>query len=447
MAARRWSADVDFNSRHDLRSWGRVGNRVHDVARPRFAENVRRWNDERRDSRLAVGNLRSYSDVCLCDGGRIVDMTGLDRFVSFDPATGTLVAEAGVTIDALLKIFVPMGFFVPVTPGTRFVTLGGAVANDVHGKNHHRAGTFGRHVRRLVLERSDEGSVRVGPTVRPELFGATVGGLGLTGIISEVEVKLTRIGSSQLEVETMACSDLDTLCDRLDAGATCEHVVAWIDCTASGASLGRGIVSQANWAEDGILRVHEERKRSMPTDRLGGLLNPLSLRTFNQLYHAKGRWQSGRATSHYDPFLYPLDSILHWNRLYGRNGFYQYQCVVPDAAGREPVRELLKEIAKSGEGSFLAVLKRFGDMPSPGMLSFPMPGLTLALDFRNRGDATLRLLSRLDAIVQSAGGRHYAAKDMRLPAETFRQGYPGFDNFLRLVDPACRSDFWKKVSS
>lgn len=439
---------MHFHIRNDVHSWGRIGRRVHHVARPRFAEDIRQWNSSTSDRRLAVGKLRSYSDVCLFDGGRLVDMTGLNRFLKFDPATGILVAEAGVTIDAVLSAFVPRGFFVPVTPGTRFVTLGGAVANDVHGKNHHRAGTFGRHVRSLVLERSDEGSVRIGPDVRPDLFSATVGGLGLTGIVTEVELQLQRINSSRLSVETAPCGDLETLCDELDASERgFEHVVAWIDCTATCDELGRGIVSRANWLNDGSFETQHHPRRTMPTDRLDGLLNPVSLAAFNRLCYAKGQWQAGQSSRNFDSFLYPLDSILHWNRLYGRSGFFQYQCVIPDAAGREPVRQLLAEIAKSREGSFLAVLKRFGDLPSPGMLSFPVPGLTLALDFRNRGEPTLALLARLDSIVEAAGGRLYAAKDMRVPAHAFTKSYPAFESFRRFVDPNCRSDFWEKLCS
>ena len=437
---------MHFQERTDIQSWGRVGKRVHRVAQPRFPVDVRRWN-RLAESGLAVGSRRSYSDVCLCDGGQIVDMTGLDRFITFDPATGVLVAEAGVTIDALLKTLVPLGYFVAVTPGTRFVTLGGAVANDVHGKNHHWSGTFGRHVRGLVLERSTEGTLLVGPDAHHELFGATVGGLGLTGIITEVELQLQRIESSQLDVETVPCQNLAEVCHELEASDGFEHSVAWVDCTASGESVGRGIVTRANWARDGILDPHGPAKRSMPTDRVGALLNPLSLRAFNRLYHARSKLRQRRTRSHYNAFLYPLDSILHWNRLYGREGFYQFQCVVPDRAGQGAVRELLKQIAKSGEGSFLAVLKRFGDVPSPGLLSFPMPGLTLALDFRNRGQATVDLLARLDSVVLEAGGRHYPAKDMRLPVEAFRQGYPTLESFSRLIDPRCRSDFWKKVTA
>lgn len=375
-------------------------------------------------------------------------MTGLNRFRSFDSATGILVAEAGVTIDALLKTFVPLGYFVPVTPGTRFVTLGGAVANDVHGKNHHRAGTFGRHVTGLVIERSGEGTARIGPQERPDLFRATLGGLGLTGIITEVELKLQPIQSSRLWVETVPSDNLDALCDEIEmSDSEFEHVVAWIDCAATGQQLGRGIVTRANWANDQVLAPHRPARRSMPTDRLGALLNPLTLKAFNTLYHAKGKWSAGRHLSHYDPFLYPLDSILHWNRLYGRDGFYQYQCVIPQAAGRDPVLELIRSVSASGEGSFLAVLKRFGGHPSPGMLSFPMPGLTFALDFRNRGPRTLELFSRLDSIVEAAGGRLYAAKDMRIPPLAFKQAYPEFENFRQFIDPRCSSDFWKRLCS
>jgi L-gulonolactone oxidase len=437
-----------FHTNRGVQSWGRVGRRVHQVARPRSLEDVRRWNATEAQSRLPVGKLRSYSNVCLADGGHLVDMTGLDRFRSFDLETGILRAEAGTTIDAILKTFVPLGYFVPVTPGTRFVTLGGAVANDVHGKNHHRVGTFGRHARSLVLERSDEGTIEVSPDNRPELFRATVGGLGLTGIITEVELELKPIGSAYLATDTLACDGLDRLCDELQAGdAGFEHVVAWIDCTATGSKLGRGIVSRANWGDDGALNPHAAATRSMPTDRLGALLNPVTLKAFNTLYHANGKLSAGSRLSHYEPFMYPLDSIHHWNRLYGRSGFYQYQCAIPEAAGREPIRQMLQEISASGEGSFLAVLKRFGNLPSPGLMSFPMPGLTLALDFRNRNRKTLELFSRLDAIVGASGGRLYAAKDQRIPPALFKQGYPAFDQFCELVDPCCRSDFWIKIRS
>jgi len=437
---------MHFHSNSQIGSWGRIGRRKHAVAKPRFSEEIGLWNAESAATRLAIGNRRSYSDVCLSDGGKIVDMTGMDRFRSFDPSTGILVAEAGVTLDSILKAFVPRGYFLPVTPGTRFVTLGGAVANDVHGKNHHRAGTFGCHVRSIAIERSDTGPALVTPSSDPQLFGATVGGLGLTGIITEVALQLQPIASSHLDVETLACEELDAMCDAIDdSDREFEHVVAWIDCMARGPSVGRGLVSRANWCAEGPLVVHGDSRRSVPSDRITGLLNPFTLKLFNGLYQQLGRMRAGRSVSNYDGFFYPLDSILHWNRLYGRHGFYQYQCVIPDAVGREPIRALLTEIAWSGEGSFLAVLKRFGDRTSPGMLSFPEPGLTLALDFRNRGAPTLDLLARLDKIVAEASGRLYPAKDLRMPRALFEAGYPALGKFEKLVDPACLSEFWKRI--
>lgn len=433
-----------FHPDSGVSSWSRVGKREHRVGRPRFAAELTAWNQSGRDTRLAIGNGRSYSDVGLCDRGNLIAMGGLDRFRSFDPETGILVAEAGVMLDAILETFVPRGFFLPVTPGTRFVTLGGAVANDVHGKNHHRAGTFGRHVRSIVLERSDMGRVRVSPGENPQLFAATIGGLGLTGIIVEVELQLQRIASSQLDVETIACVDLDALCDTLERSETgFEHSVAWIDCTARN---GRGIVSRANWAETGPLSVHAPPRRSVPGIGVPTPLNPMTLKLFNGAYFTMGQMRAGRAQIHYSPFFYPLDAILNWNRLYGKQGFYQYQCVIPAAAGRAPLAALLAEIAASGEGSLLAVLKTFGDLPSPGMLSFPTKGLTLALDFRNRGAATLSLFDRLDRIVLEAGGRLYPAKDLRMPAALFRAGYPQSKQFEAMIDPCCRSDFWTRVA-
>lgn len=436
-----------FHANGAVQSWGRIGARSHELARPRFLDDLKAWNTGGGASRLAIGNRRSYSDVGLSDGGRLVDMTGMDRFRSFDPATGLLVADAGVTLDAILKTFVPRGYFLPVTPGTRFATLGGAVANDVHGKNHHVAGTFGCHVEALTVQRSDAGEVRASPTERPELFAATIGGLGLTGIVSQVAIRLQPIASSSLDVETIACDDFDSLCAGLEAGdAGFEHNVAWIDCSAKGRRLGRGLLSRANWAKHGDLRVHRDPRRAVPTDRLDGLLNPLTLRLFNAAYHRMGAWRAGRAVTHYEPFLYPLDGIRHWNRLYGRHGFYQYQCVIPAAAGREPVRAMLAEIAASGEGSFLAVLKRFGSVASPGLLSFPMPGLTLALDFRNRDARTLAILSRLDAIVAEAQGRLYPAKDQRMPRDAFINGYDALGRFALQVDDSCQSEFRTRMS-
>lgn len=427
----------------DLTSWGRVLRAPQQVVRPY-------WRDELDEAirtaaaspghALAVGLSRSYGDSGLNPEGAVVAMASLDRVHAFDVDTGVLRADAGLSLDALIRLAIPHGWFPAVVPGTRFVTLGGAIANDVHGKNHHRAGTFGRHVRRLALHRTD-GSVQ---ELTPEapLFAATVGGLGLTGVIAWAEIQLAPIAGAWLDSEDVAFHSLDDFF-RLaaDSEASHEFTVAWIDCTAG----ARGIVSRANWNADRDRTPHRPPRLAAPFDAPSAALNPLTLKAFNTAYFAAKSGRRGVRKSHYDSAFFPLDAIDGWNRLYGPKGFYQYQCVVPPAAARDAVGELLRQIARSGQGSFLAVLKTFGDVPSPGLLSFPMPGSTLALDFRNRGAATLQLLERLDAVVREAGGRLYPAKDGRISAAMFAAGYPRLAEFASHVDPGLSSAFWRRV--
>lgn len=425
-------------------SWGRLRSARRPVARLRSASQLQALDPDA--LRLPTGMGRSYGDVATSDLASTIDMTGLDRFRSFDPTTGVLHADAGVSLDEILRVFAPRGFFLPVTPGTRYATLGGAVANDVHGKNHMRAGTIGRHVRGLTLFRSRDGLIGIGPEREPELFRATVGGLGLTGIITGVEIALQPIGSTNLLVESRACDHLDALVGGLESSADFEHVAAWVDCTASGRAVGRGVLTCASWANDGRHEAHRPSRYVWPKGLPDGLLNPLTLAAFNGGMFARAALSGVRkTTANYGAVLHPLDSIGHWNRLYGRRGFHQHQAVIPKAAGREPIRALLAEIAASHQGSFLAVLKSFGALPSPGLLSFPREGLTLALDFRHQGDPTLALLSRLDAIVGEAGGRLYPAKDARMSARMFHSGYPEFSRFQAALDPACVSDFGRRV--
>jgi FAD/FMN-containing dehydrogenase len=429
-------------------SWGRVVCSPQHVASPRFISELSALLGAHPGSSiLPVGLMRSYGDSVLNSAGGLVNMRGIDRFIEFDVAAGTLRAEAGASLGDIMALIVPHGFFVPVTPGTRFVTLGGAIANDVHGKNHHRTGTIGRHVLRLGLLRSD-GRCIIGPEDSAALFAATIGGLGLTGIIEWAELALCRIPSSFVDVEVVPYSRLDEFWDLTTGStATHEHTVAWVDCMARGRDFGRGIFSRANWSNDGGRRPHASKPRwRMPFDAPNSLLSRASVSLFNRLYS----WaQSGkpRRRMHYGSFFHPLDAIADWNRLYGRNGFWQYQCVLPPASMKEGIAALLQEISADGEGSFLAVLKTFGDVPSPGLLSFPMPGATLALDFPNRGKSTLRLLSRLDAIVRDSSGRLYAAKDGRMPASIWRAGYPALDQFTRHIDPKLCSDFWRRLST
>jgi FAD/FMN-containing dehydrogenase len=419
------------------------------VARPSFCDDLGaliKSGSAGHNGVLAAGLRRSYGDTCLNDGGAMVDMNGLDHFVSFDRSTGVLAAEAGVSLTEILKLAIPAGYFLPVTPGTKFVTLGGAVANDVHGKNHHRAGTIGRWIRQFDLMRSDGVERSLSREDTTGAFAATIGGLGLTGVITRVTLELLPIASSNMEVETIPFRDLSEFFGLANASETThDYTVAWIDCLAKGRRRGRGIFTRARHCSDGELRVYPAGGPSVPFAAPGFLLNRLSLSAFNEIYY-RFAGQPRRTTMSYHRFFYPLDAIGNWNRLYGRRGFYQYQSVVPLAYAEAATAEMLRTIANAGQGSFLAVLKTLGDIPSPGLLSFPMKGTTLALDFANRGPSTLSLLDRLDAIVREAGGRLYPAKDGRLPSAMFRAGYPGLDQFRTHVDRGMSSTFWRRMN-
>ena len=368
--------------------------------------------------------------------------------MALDLERGVLRAEGGASLDCILQLIVPKGWFLPTTPGTRFVTLAGAAANDVHGKNHHLAGSFGRHVRKIGLLRSDRGPLELSPDQSPELFFATLGGLGLTGFIEWVEVQLVRAPSGFLDQEAIGFSSLDGYFDlAAESNARFEHVAAWIDCSAAGSHLGRGVMFRANWSQEGGLVPHSRRlKLRVPLEAPSWLLNPLSIRGFNAAYHGLQSAGIGARRVPYASVFYPLDAIGDWNRLYGAAGFFQHQSVAPPGAERETMREMLGVIVASGQGSFLAVLKSMGDKDSGGLISFPRPGVSLALDFPNRGRRTLDLLDRLDRIVIDAGGRIYPAKDGRMSAETFRAGYPRWQALEALRDPLFQSAFWRRVT-
>lgn len=399
------------------------------------------------DGALAFGMGRSYGDSCLAASDQVVSMLGMDRVLAVDWESGVICAQAGLTLDALIRIALPRGWFLPVTPGTRFVTLGGVVANDVHGKNHHVMGTFGCHVRRLVVYRSDEGMVACSPTVRADLFAATVGGLGLTGIILSVELHLRRVVSNQIEQRSIRFGGLDEFFDlSRQQDPHHEYSVAWVDCLASGKHTGRGHYMAGNHATEGPLTVAPASRMAMPLDPPFSLVNALSLRAFNTLYYHRQLKREVQGRVDYAPFFYPLDGILHWNRIYGRKGFQQYQCVVPRQHDREVIGAVMGEIARSGTGSFLAVLKQCGDIASPGLLSFPLPGVTLALDFPQREPENSRLFGKLDALVHEAGGRLYPAKDAHMSAAHFQQAYPAWRQVEALRDPQLLSRFWRRVT-
>ncbi|MFZ1830708.1 MAG: FAD-binding oxidoreductase [Candidatus Competibacteraceae bacterium] len=394
---------------------------------------------------LPFGNGRSYGDVCLNNNGALLLTRALDRFITFDPASGVLRAEAGVLLAEILALIVPQGWFLPVTPGTQFVTLGGAIANDVHGKNHHVAGSFGCHVRAFELLRSEGSRLLCTPEQNSEWFRATVGGLGLTGLITWVEIQLQRIANSWVVAENRRFACLDEFL-ALDAEyeARYPYIVSWIDCAATGQALGRGIYMAGMHAPPGLLKSPPQRRGlTVPFILPISLVNRFSVSAFNRLYYHLPR--PARGLIPYQPFFYPLDNLREWNRLYGRQGFFQYQCVIPPDTAREALREILARIAASGQGSMLAVLKRFGDQTSGGLLSFPRPGVTLALDFPNQGRSTLNLLERLDEVTRQAGGAVYPAKDARMSGNSFRRYFPQWAEFSRYIDPRFSSSFWRRV--
>jgi FAD/FMN-containing dehydrogenase len=399
---------------------------------------------------LPYGMGRSYGDSCLNEHGHLLLTRSLDHLISFDTNSGLLRAEAGVTFAEILEFAVPRGFFLPVTPGTKFVTLGGAIANDVHGKNHHVDGNISHHVTQFELLRSDGERLICSESSNQDMYRATIGGLGLTGLITWAELRLRPIHNpfiGQEIVKTSGLSDFFALSN--DPHKQWNYTVSWVDCLAKGSAVGRGLYIRGNHAENDQpisgLKI-PSGKKTVPLDFPGFALSKPTVKAFNFLYYNKQLRQRTRGLVHYDPFFYPLDAIHHWNRIYGNRGFLQWQCVVPFKDGQDAIREVLQQISRSGQGSFLSVLKTFGDIPSLGLMSFPRPGVTLALDFPNTGDRLYKLLDRLDDITKSAGGCVYIAKDARMSKASFRAFYPNAETFSRFIDPGFSSSFWRRVT-
>jgi FAD/FMN-containing dehydrogenase len=440
--------------RNDYGSWGRVIRTAHHVTCPSTQDQAAACVTVAEHPVLGRGCGRSYGDVGINQGGRLIDCRGLDRFIAFDRTTGILSCEAGVTLaDILAVICRPdadgSGWMLPVTPGTRFVSVGGAIANDVHGKNHHTFGTFGSHVLSFEVARSDGSRLICTPTDHPDLFAATIGGLGLTGLILSATMQMRRVPGLAVEAEDIrfdTLSDFFALAEESDAAW--EYTAAWIDCTARGRRLGRGIYSRARHAPGRGVEPPSLRTRvRLPVSPPFSLVAPATVRLFNAAYWRKlglrGRF---RRTGSYEKVFYPLDAVGEWNRVYGPFGLYQLQCQIPPAMMRQVVAELLAIIAASGQASMLSVLKLFGPRTSPGLLSFPAPGATLALDFPNRGVSTGTLLGQLEQVVVQAGGRLYPAKDAMMQAATFQAGYPNLTRFHPHIDPAFSSGFARRVA-
>ncbi len=435
------------NSRPGFESWGRYPSLQSDLM-PLY------WTSDFPPPELPltkilpVGAGRSYGDVCLLDRGTLLPTRGIDKLLHFDPQMGVLRCEAGVTLAEILEFAVPRGFFLPVTPGTKYVTVGGAIANDIHGKNHHVAGTFGRHVLRLELVRSDGSRFICGPSQNADWFAATVGGLGLTGLISWAEVRLRPIVSPKIKYRGIKFNGIDEFVALSQASSQIEYAVAWIDCVASGKNFARGIFMQGDHSS--VPEPSAPTKAPwllVPIDFPEIALNRFSVGVFNTLYYNKQFTKGKTGLVDYESFFYPLDSVLHWNKIYGRKGLLQFQCVIPFEDGpQEGIVRILKAITASRLASFLAVIKVFGDVPSPGMFSFPKPGITLALDFPIRREISFDLFDRLGRITLEHGGRLYPAKDARMTAAQFQAFYPQWEDFSKYIDPHFDSAFWQRVT-
>lgn len=425
-----------------LTNWGHYPSIDTAVLRFQWVDQVRELLSQT-ETLIPRGMGRSYGDSSLF--ATVLDTTRFNKFLAFDEETGALTCQAGVTLAETLKLFLPRGWFIPVTPGTKFVTLGGAVAADVHGKNHHKEGSFCDHVLSLDVMKADGEVITCSAQQNPDFFETTRGGMGLTGIILHVTVRLRRIETAYIRQEIIPAGNLDGIMKLFEESADWTYSVAWIDCLANGEKMSRSIMMRGEHATLDELETAQQKKEPLslpPRSQLnipcmlpGFLLNSTSIRLFNSLYYHRHPKSMTKEVIGYDPFFYPLDSIHHWNRIYGRRGFTQYQVVFPMENSRKGLYALLDKISQRGLGSFLAVLKLFG--PQGGIISFPRQGYTLALDFPI-SPRHLNLLNELDEITLKYNGRLYLAKDVRMSTYMFNRGYPHADRFkerIRQWDP------------
>lgn len=424
----------------EVEGWGRYPVVETLVARPERVSELRAALQDRDGQPvLAHGLGRSYGDAAMLRQGRVILTSRLNRMLAFDDSTGWLRCEGGVSLEEIIDTFVGRGWFPPVVPGTQFVTVAGALASNIHGKNHHVDGCFADHVRRVEVLTASGDTVVCDHEIQSELFWATVGGMGLTGLILSLEVKLVRVANRYIEMDSIRVNNLDEFFEVSDANADYTHTVTWIDCVKTGKSMGRGIFMGGRHAREGVEAPPNavERMAHAAQRLVDGrpfeadfLLNKATISVFNEVFFRKTPAGRTPAVVDYVPFFFPLDAVENWNYVYGRRGFLQYQMVVPD---REAVREILTQISGSGMASFLAVIKEFGSQEHGG-LSFPIPGITLALDFPNFGADLFEMMNRLDDITVASGGRVYLCKDARLSRENFRKMYPEWEKWKHVRD-------------
>lgn len=433
-----------------LSGWGRYPRIDAKLTAPRSEDALRALVLQ--GNAIARGNGRAYGDSAL-SAPNTVHMRHFNRMLSFDAEQGQLVAEAGVLLADVIDAFLPRGWFPYVTPGTKFVTLGGMIAADVHGKNHHKDGSFGTYVDWIDVLVSNGSVQRCSRNENTELFEWTVGGMGLTGIVLRAAMRLRPVTSAWIEQRTLVAENISHAIELFEQSQDATYSVAWIDCLQQGKSMGRSLVMLGEHADAVAvpsqyrktpLHISPKRKLSIPVEFPSWALNSLSVRAFNALYYWNGQQKCGHQLVDWDSYFYPLDAILGWNKIYGRRGFAQFQCVLPLQSADEGLRALLSAIASAGAGSFLAVLKRFGTQNS--RFSFPMEGYTLALDFPVN-KKTLALMERLDYITVKYGGRFYLAKDSRMSREVFQQSEPRAQNFMSFRDAQMASDVFASAQS
>jgi len=421
----------------ELAGWGRVRRVAAQAYRPeRLGAALSAVCSRPSGGLIARGGGRSYGDAALNGGGHVLLCERLDRVLELDAENALLTCEPGITLREAQSVLVPRGFMLPALPGTGFATVGGAVANDVHGKNHDRHGSIGDHVAWFELLTADGTLRKVTPQSDPVLFAATIGGIGLTGVMTSICLKLLPAPSNAVDLREERAIDLDHFFELFaSARRTATFSVGWIDALARNGRMGRGIIETAELSAENI-PPEKTRSRRVPFDMPGLLLNRLSIKAFNEIYYRRVPVAGRSRRIGLERFFHPLDAIADWNRLYGRSGFHQFQCVIPETEARVGIGKLLEAISGSGAGSFLAVLKTLGG-EGRGHLSFPLRGYTLALDFPARGGIEA-LMFRLERITLDHGGRIYLAKDSLLSPEGFAAMYPAlpaFRDVLAMVDP------------
>lgn len=419
-----------------LTGWGRFPQVSAEMVEPINSDSLR----ELLTSKKAIGRLiprgagRSYGDSSLAE--KVLSSRFLDSFIALDENSNSIRCGAGVNLDSILQLAVPKGWFLPVLPGTKFVSVGGAIAADIHGKNHHKDGSFCEHVREISLLLASGEVLNCSKQENSEIFHATCGGMGLTGVILDATLTFERVSSAVIDRQAIAAANLRECLELLDEHNDSKYSVAWLDCLASGDKLGRSVVHLGEHSEAGELRYKSRRGPSVPFATPAFLLNKFTMSLFNSCYFNLKQKGAKKSSVNYDAYFFPLDNIGNWNRLYGAKGFLQYQFVLPTDSALRGMHEVLSKVSAASKGSFLAVLKKFGEA-NANLLSFPMAGYTLTLDFK-REASLLLLLEELDEIVIGHGGRHYLAKDARMSEQVFKAGYSNWEEFLAVksrVDP------------